>query len=246
MEEEIRWYLVEAVADVRGDTRRRHDVERRQQTLAHFGGRLDALVYVGAISHDERNEWFAKMLAAVGYEVPDPPPAGSARAIFVGDPARAQDPMPRSPVPEFLRSVPGPLEEIERHGVRLRVLSVELYDVAVEVRWRAVPDPDPWLFFPEDRFDLESDLLGMEEWAAEELRRKAARPLLHRVFEFTLRDDLGTEFVPRGGHRRGGGNETTGDIRFQPAVPSGAGRLTLTWQGADLVIDLGGGVWARV
>ena len=233
MEQEIRWYLVEATAQARGDARHRDDYGQRQQTLAGFGGRLDALVYVGAISDDERNEWHRKMLVALGYELPDPPPPGAMQAIFVGDPRYVPEPVPQPPVPDFIRSVPGPLEQIELHGVRLRVLSVEMYDVAVEVRWRAVPDP-------------ESDLLGLEEWAADELRRKASRPLVHRLFEFTLRDDLGTDFVPLGGGRRGGGNETTGDSRFHPAVPPGAGRLTLTWHGNDLVIDLAGGVLVGV
>jgi len=246
MEQEIRWYLVEATAQARGDTRHGDDFGLRQQTLVGFGGRLDALVYVGAITNDERNEWNRKMLVALGYEAPDAPPNGTLQAIFVGDPAQVREPLLQPPVPEFIRSVPGPLEQVEVHGVRFRVLSVELYDVAVEVRWRAVPDPDPWLFFPGERLDLEADLFGLDEWAADELRRNASRPLRHRVFEFTLVDDLGTVFVPLGGGQRGGGNESTGDIRFEPAVPAGAGRLTLTWHGADIVVDLGGGVMANV
>ena len=117
------------------------DYSRKQQMLSHFGGQLEALRYVRAITDDERNVWFRKMLVALGYEPPDPAPPGAAQVICVGDPKLRPEPPLELPSPQFFRSARGPDEQIEVHGVRFRVGAVEIYDAAVDIRWRVSRNP---------------------------------------------------------------------------------------------------------
>lgn len=51
--------------------------------------------------------------------------------------------------------------------------------------------------------ELEADLVGVDAWAAEELRRKAERRLERMaLYRFGLSDDLGTTYVPDWHHHR--------------------------------------------
>ncbi len=43
-----------------------------------------------------------------------------------------------------------------------------------------------------------------------------------------------------GGSHGGSGAEVKGETRFHPAPPDGTTRLTLTWYGAHLEVELGG------
>jgi hypothetical protein len=71
----------------------------------------------------------------------------------------------------FLCSFPD--EEFEDRGGKLRVIAVEFYDSAVAIRWRVSPQPNIASVFPEETAALEQDLIGLEEWATEDLRRRA-------------------------------------------------------------------------
>ena len=77
---------------------------------------------------------------------------------------------------------------------------------------------------------LEHDVVGLEEWAATELRDKGRQKLrMMRLYRFGLRDDLGTRYVPKGSGHGGRPDEMTGNERFEPPTPSGASVLTLSW-----------------
>ncbi len=193
---EAQWYLVEALSRTRGHRRVRDDYEDKQVQLSHFAGILAAFRYLGAVTQAEQQDWYHRMLVALGYELPDPAPSGVSQSIYVGDPAKRPPlPQPRS-VPAFIRSQPGPDQEFEIHGGKLRVIAVEFYDSAVKVRWRVSPQPDVASAFPDEVAALELDLIGLEEWAAEDLRRKGRDELeISRLYWFGLRDDLGTSYV---------------------------------------------------
>ena len=137
---------------------------------------------------------------------------------------------------------PDPDREFEIHGGRLRVITVEFYDSVVVVRWRVSPDPDLALAFPEETLALEQDLVGLEDWASEELRSKGRRSLIMmRLFRgFSLTDDLGTSYMPKGQSHGGQPGERSGQSRFLPAVPSSASVLTFTWLGLDVPIPVAG------
>ena len=139
------------------------DYSRKQQMLSHFGGQLEALRCVRAITDDARNVWFHKMLVALGYEPPDPAPPGAAQVICVGDPKLRPEPPLELPSPQFLRSARGPDEQIEVHGIRFRVGAVEIYDAAGDIRWRVSPEPDPCSFCPDERAALEADMAGVDD-----------------------------------------------------------------------------------
>jgi hypothetical protein len=201
---------------------------------------LAAFRYVGDVTQDEENEWYRNMLAALGYELPDPPPPGTAQAIYVGDPEKrpAQPPFP-SRAPVFDRSQAGPDEEFEVHGGRLRVIAVEFYDSVVVVRWRVSPEPDITSVFPRETAALEQDLVGLEDWVSEDLRTKGRRRLsMMRLYKFTLGDDLGTPYFPKGMSHGGGPDDMDGQARFMPAVPATASLLTFSWLGLDVPIPL--------
>jgi hypothetical protein len=139
----------------------------------------------------------------------------------------------------FVRSLPGPDDEIEIHGGKLRVIAIEFYDSAVAIRWRVSPQPDIGSAFPEETAALERDLIGLEEWAAEDLRKKGNQTLaMTRLYKFELRDDLGTTYLPMGSRLGGGPNGMTGEVEFQ-APPPEASLLVLSWLGLEVPILIG-------
>ena len=239
MEAEAQWYLVEALSSARSHLGIRDHYEAKQNQLSHFAGVLAGFRYLGAITQEEEQAWYRKMLVALGYEAPEPAPPGVSRAIYVGDPAkRPPRPLPQS-APVFIRSQPGPNEEFEVHGGRLRIIAVEFYDSAVVVRWRVSPEPDVTSAFPDEAAALEQDLVGLEDWAAEDLRQKGRQKLsMMRLYKFGLTDDVGSPYMPMGQSHGGRPHEMTGDARFQPAVPPNASVLTFSWLGLDVPIPL--------
>jgi hypothetical protein len=146
---------------------------------------------IWALSPKLRNRNGIAGCLSLGYEVPVSARPGISRAIYVGDPAkRPARPEPRS-TPSFLRSQPGPDREYENYGAKLRVIAAEFYDTALAIRWRVSPPPDVASAFPDEAAALERDVIGLEEWAAEDLRKKGLQTLaMTRLYEFELRDDL--------------------------------------------------------
>lgn len=238
MKPEAQWYLVEALANARGQLGIRDDYEAKQRQLSHFVGVLAAFRYLGAVTQEEEHDWYRRMLVALGYEPPDPVSPGVSRAIYVGDPAtRPPQPEPRN-APAFIRSQPGPDEEFEVHGGKLRVVAVEFYDSAIAVRWRVSPQPDIASAFPDEAAALEQDLIGLEGWAAEDLRQNGHQRLaMMRLYKFGLRDDLGKSYVQMGARHSGGPSGMTGEVEFQ-APPLEASLLWFSWLGLEVAIPL--------
>ena len=99
----------------------------------------------------------------------------------MGDPARRTDYHPTDEAPRDLFRVAGPRRAIDFHGGKLEIQSVEIYDTAVEIRWRVDPDLDIWQAFPLESADLEGDLAEVtDDWAVDELRRKAGEAMGER------------------------------------------------------------------
>jgi hypothetical protein len=238
--DESRWFLVEALANARTEAGVGDDYESKQRQLSHFAGVLAGFRYLGEITQDEEHTWYRKMLIALGYEPPEPGPPGTAQFIYTGDPKKRP---PRIEVPEahrrFVRSIPGPDEEFEVHGGRLRVVTVEIYDTSLVIRWRTAPQPDLWSAFPAEAAALAQDSEGLEDWAAEELRRKAEQQMaMRRLYKFSLSDDVGTNYVQEGSSAGGGASERTGDARFNPPPPLTATALKVSWLGLEVPIPL--------
>ena len=238
VESEAQWYLVEALSNARGHVGIRDDYEAKQSQLSHFAGVLAGFRYLGALTEAEEQDWYRRMLVSLGYEVPDPAPSGVSRAIYVGDPAEGPvRPEPRS-TPIFLRSQPGPDREYEKFGGKLRVIAAEFYDTALAIRWRVSPLPDVASAFADEAAALESDLIGLEEWAADDLRKKGLQTLtMTRLYKFDLRDDLGTAYMRMGSRHGGGLNGMTGEAEFQ-APPPGASLLVFSWFGLEVPIPI--------
>jgi hypothetical protein len=238
---EAQWYLVEQLSMARGLLGVRDDYEAKQNALAHFAGVLAAFRYVEDLSQDEEHAWYRRMLVAMGYEPPESPPAGTAQAIYLGDPAK-RPVLPSQPdiAPTFVRSQSGPDDEFEIYGGRLRVISIEIYDSVVAVRWRVSPEPDIALAFPQESVALEQDLEGLEDWAVDDLRAKGRHRLrtMRLYRRFVLTDEVGTSYTPKGSSSGGSDQEMTGEVRFQPSVPSTASRMALSWLGLAVPIPL--------
>jgi hypothetical protein len=235
---EAQWYLVEALSRARGHREIRDDYEAKRSQLSGFAGILAGFRYLGAVTQDEEQVWYHRMLVALGYELPDPAPPGVSRAMYVGDPAkRPPSPQHRS-VPIFIRSQPGPDQEFEIHGGKLRVIAIEFYDSVVAIRWRVSPQPDVASVFPDEIAALENDLIGLEEWAAEDLRRKGRQELgMMRIYRFGLRDDLGTSYVQMGSSHGGGPGAMKGEAEFQKPPPE-ASLLVFSWLGLEVPIPI--------
>jgi hypothetical protein len=233
---EAQWYLVEALSRARGHRGIRDDYEAKQAQLGHFAGILAGFRYLGALTQDEEEDWYHRMLLALGYELPDPAPPGVSRAIYLGDPAKRPPVRQARNVPAFIRSQPGPDQEFEIHGGKLRVIAVEFYDSVVAIRWRVSPQPDVASVFPGEVAALEGDLSGLEDWAAEDLRRKGREELaMMRIYRFGLRDDLGTSYVQMGSSHGGGPGGMKGEAEFQKP-PTEASLLVFSWLGLEVPI----------
>ncbi len=128
---EAQWYLIEALSSARGFRGVRDDYEAKRVQLSHFAGVLAGFRYLGVITQDEEQDWYCRMLVALGYELPDPAPSGFSQAIYVGDPAKRPPPPQSRSAPELIRSQPGPEQELGLHGGKLRVVAVDFYDSAV-------------------------------------------------------------------------------------------------------------------
>ena len=145
-------------------------------------------------------------------------------------------PDPNDRFGRFVRSVPGPDEEYECHGGRLRVVAVDINEASVIVRWRLTGELDLAAAFPEETQQLEREISGLDVWAAERVTSKALRDLRARyLFGFGLEDDLGTPYARRN-LTAGGVGEKTGDARYCPAPPPNATTLNFKW--LDVRIDI--------
>jgi hypothetical protein len=232
--------LVEALSRARGLRGIRDDYEAKRAQLSHFAGVLAGFRHLGVITQDEEQDWYRRMLVALGYELPDPAPSGFSQAIYVGDPAKRPPPPQSRSAPELTRSQLGPEQELDLHGGKLRVVAVDFYDSAVAIRWRVSPQPDIASVFPDEVGALEKDLIGLEEWAAEDLRQKGYEELrMMRLYKFGLRDDLGTSYVQTEARVHGGGqSEVTGEVEFDAPRP-GASLLMFSWLGLEVPIPTG-------
>lgn len=240
MKPEFQWYLVEALSDARAHLGIRDDYEAKKDQLSRFGGVLAGFRYLGAVTQDEENDWRRRMVVALGYQLPDPAPRGVSQAIYVGDPAKRPPPAQPPSAPVFIRSQPGLDQEFEIHGGKLRIIAVQFYDSTVTIRWQVSPQPDIPSVFPDETAALEDDLIGLEEWAAQDLRQKGHQKLaMMRLYKFGLRDDLCTSYAQLLLGSSHGGNERrmTGDAEFK-APPPEASVLVFSWLGLDVPIHI--------
>jgi len=137
------------------------------------------------------------MLVAVGLSPPEPAPPGVSRSIFVGNPKDVERRAATQEIsPTFERSIPGPEAEFDFHGGKPRVIATDIYDTAVDVRWRVAPEPDIDAVFPFEITQMARDTEGTQDWAVFSQRRR----VLSAIFERRARSHppaRGTQ-APRG------------------------------------------------
>jgi hypothetical protein len=104
---------------------------------------------------------------------------------------------------------------------------------------RDTGSPNVAEIFTEEMEELDVDLVGLDDWAANELRRKI-RSRLERwgLYKVMLSDDLGTAYEPQGGHRGNGFAVMEGLQVFNPTAPHTAWSLTLGWHDLQIEISL--------
>jgi hypothetical protein len=181
-------------------------------------------------------------------------------------PPRKEDRLPhrgwnsRYPRPNFVRWLPGPDNEYELYGGRLRILGVEVYDVLVRVGWRAAPMPDAASLFvhysmPTMRrrgalepaaaagshnlvVRLAHEIEHAGGWPTEKTKKELEDHLgLFLATAFGgIADDVGTVYLGRGGATYVGSDGITGTHDLHPAPPLDASKLTITW--LDLTVDI--------
>jgi hypothetical protein len=235
--EEVQWYLAEHLANARAMMGLPDALDRRHSTMTGFASALDALRYVGELTEEEQRDWNDRMLIAVGVTPPESAPCGVARAIFVGNPKDLE--RREEATPTFERSVPGPNAEFDFYGGKLRVIAADIYDTAVDVRWRVAPEPDIDAVFPSEVAQMSRDTEGTQDWAAEHLQKKGRDHLrMMRLYRFELSDDDGTPYTHSGGGSGGRPGEMSGTARFSPAPSADASVLTLTWHSLQVSFPL--------
>jgi hypothetical protein len=139
----------------------------------------------------------------------------------------------------FLRSVPGPDTDFEFHGGLFRLDEIEITTAKIVARWRTNRPPVISEVFPEQIAALESDLVGLEDWAAVELRRNAERHLERlALYRFRLSDDLGTHYEAEEFRRGNQSGVMEGTQAFKPGPPHTAWTLTLSCHDLDVEISL--------
>jgi len=243
VEESTKWYLIEAVSNARISRLHRPDVESRRATFHWFSGALSGLIYVNAIDRDEQVVWTDKMLVALGFTPPERREADgnsfSYPIIYLGDGDPPEPPSSLGQPSVLLRQIPGPDRDFEFHGGLFRLAELEISTEKIVVRWRTIKPPIISEVFPEQMAALESDLEGLEDWAAVELRRKAERHLERlALYRFNLSDDLGTDYEAEGFRRGNRSGLIEGAQTFKPAPPRTAWTLTLGWHDLDIEISL--------
>ncbi len=244
VDEPIRWYLIEAVANARADPFAKTDYDHKQRIASHFAGALAALRYQESITQDEESAWYRKMLLGLGYDLPEPPPSGVASFVYLGDPEKRPEPPDVSEPTNLVQTIRGSGRVIDFHGGKLRIERVEVFDDAVVIHWDVTPDLDIWQAFPVEAAELEVDLEEVaDEWAVDELREKATRRMALLLRNSELTDDAGTTYRMAGSSRRGSwnvvaGSHADGHVVFRPAPTTGARRLKWTWLSTTLEIPL--------
>jgi hypothetical protein len=242
VDEPTKWYLIETVANARANLHARKDHEAKQALLSHFGGVLAGFRYLEAITDDDLTTWNRRMSLALGYDLPDPAPPGFSQAIYVGDPAVRQDPPEAYEAPtNLVRTINGS-RQVNLYGGQLQMEAVEIYDIAVVIRWKVEPDLDIWQAFPIEAAELETDLEGLaDDWAADELRQKAGQRMRTLLGTSDLADDAGTTYAQSGGWHRSRwgiatGSRSQGQADFRPAPPIAARTLKWTWLNTAITI----------
>jgi hypothetical protein len=139
------------------------------------------------------------MLVALGFTPPERrEPDGQTHfvsLIHLGDGDPPQRPTSIGQPSRLLRSILGADTDFEAYGGCLRLVAFDISTDKIVARWRMNRPPVIAGVFPEQMAALESDLEGLEDWAAAELRGKAERHLERLVlYRFHLSDDLGTHY----------------------------------------------------
>lgn len=141
-------------------------------------------------------------------------------------------------VPTVLRSLTGSKDTVN-HGSRFSVTGVDICDVRTVVAWSVSPEPDVASLFPDDFEALEAELLGLDDWAADELRKKSREAFIReQVYVFQLTDDIGTHYQRTRHMGHYGSKVATGKMTFKPTVPDTASDLVVTWHDAQLSIPV--------
>ena len=212
----------------------------RRHELSHFAGVLAGFRYQGLVTQSEEESWYRKMVVALGWTPPDPPPAGMAQAIRLEG-----DDLPSVPEldlhePAILRSLPGSQDVVgDYHGSSFSVTGVNICDTRTVVEWRASPEPDVASLFREDFDALEAELDGIDAWAADELRKKSREAFIRgKVYIFQLADDIGTQYQGTRHMGHYGSDVATGAVTFKPSVPETASELLVSWHEAGVSVPL--------
>jgi len=239
MDPEVQSYLVEELITTRSIAVMSENDVRLQ--LATFSGALMVLRRFEMISPEEHDEWRNRMLVALDI-VPSSPHIESARGFTSGaiggrrsvdyGSARAKG------VRRFVRSIAGPEAEAILKGSSFRIIAAEIYDVGVTIRWRIAPEPDVRIVLHEEFERLEQELEGLGTERSGRLRRMAENRLMHRMYRFTLGDDVGTNYRARSQRSGGSPEETIGESDFEPAPPLSATVLRCGWIGAEVAVAL--------
>jgi hypothetical protein len=243
VEDSTKWYLIEAVSNARITRLHRPDIEARRTAFLSFSGSLSGLHYVNAIDREERALWTDKMLVALGFTPPERRESDGHThhlpLIYLGDGDPPQRPPSLGRPFVLLRSIPGPDIDFAFHGGSFRLVALDIFTERLVARWRTNAPPIVRDLFSEQMAALESDLGGLEDWAAAELRRKAERRLESLVlYRFSLSDDLGTDYEAE--HHRHGNRfgVMEGSQTFKPAPPHTAWMVTLGWHDLNIEISL--------
>jgi hypothetical protein len=234
--QETRWYLIEALMNAR--SRDAADSFRRRHMLSHFAGVLAGFRYQELMTQAEEETWYRKMAIALGWTLPDPPSVGLAQFVRLEGDDLPSVPEMDLTKPAVLRRLPGSQDSVsDYHGSNFRIMGLDVCDSRTVVEWSVSPEPDVPSLFPEDFAALEAELETVDGWAADELRKKAHDAFIRdKVYVFQLADDIGTQYqrTRHMGHYRP--EAATGAMTYKPTVPDTASELVVTWHKASVTI----------
>jgi hypothetical protein len=242
MNQGARRYLAERLMVAKDRPSHTEVLPWRQQMLAGFGGAIEALRAAEAMDADEAHDWNNWMFVALGLEPLDPLPPGfsGARMVIIG----GGEPPPRPPavpVARFLELIP--VADADREvpfGGRLQILGIERYDTKVAIAWRIAPLPDAEIQYADEIRNHERNTEGLPEGERMMMRQRFIHQLDRARYNFSLSDDLGTEYHRTGGGSGGSRDEQTGRAQFMPGVPKGASMLTVRWDDLKFPVSIGG------
>jgi hypothetical protein len=140
--------------------------------------------------------------------------------------------------PRLLRQIMAPNEEHEFHGGRLQILSIDLYENEMLLRWRMAPPPDTDVALPDEVEAAEREIAELPEDEREQKRRMRRHNPFRLLHRFVITDDAGRPHRWTSTSFGGSHGILVGELTIVPVLQEGATALVIDALGVVINIPM--------